>query len=88
MLTEFIPSAVLSHTYQCLSSSASDVSYSFPLPSNASVHQFRAVVDNETVIEGVVKEKVQAKADYQQAVSRGKNAALLQQENVESESHL
>lgn len=83
-ITERFLSAILAHTYQCVSSSASDVTYSFPLPANASVHEFKAVIDQEHIIVGVVKEKAEAKAEYQKAVSRGKNAALLQQENVES----
>ena len=57
-----------------------DVDYYFPLPPDAAVCAFKAVVDDTTVIKGQVKEKEQAKRDYQEAVAAGKYAGLLEKE--------
>ena len=57
-----------------------DVDYYFPLPPDAAVCAFRAVIDDTTVIKGAVKEKEQAKRDYQEAVAAGKYAGLLEKE--------
>lgn len=56
----------------------------FPLPPDASVCSFKAVIDDKRIINGVVKEKSKAKEEYEEAVSQGKTAALLEQGNVES----
>ena len=63
-----------------------EVKYVFPLPPDASVCAFKAVIDGERTIKGIVKAKATAKAEYDQAVSKGKTAALLEQSNVESKS--
>ena len=54
-----------------------DVDYFFPLPPDAAVCAFKAIIDDSTVIKGEVKEKEQAKRDYQEAVAAGKYAGLL-----------
>lgn len=54
-----------------------DVDYVFPLPPDAAVCAFKAIIDDTTVIKGEVKEKEQAKRDYQEAVAAGKYAGLL-----------
>ncbi|HEV7735811.1 MAG TPA: VIT domain-containing protein, partial [Chlamydiales bacterium] len=43
------------------------------------------VIDGQRTIKGVVKGKQEAKAEYDAAVNKGKTAALLSQDNVESE---
>jgi len=53
--------------------------YVFPLPENAAVDHMRMKI-GERVIEGVIKEKQEAKRIYQQAKSAGKKAALIEQE--------
>ncbi|KAG8763842.1 Protein mono-ADP-ribosyltransferase parp4, partial [Serendipita sp. 397] len=60
-----------------------DVEYVFPLPPSAAVCSFKAVIDDEKVIKGIVKEKLEAKKAYEQAVSQGKTAGLLQQEHAD-----
>ncbi|PVF97080.1 hypothetical protein CPB86DRAFT_786254 [Serendipita vermifera] len=60
-----------------------DVEYIFPLPPGGAVCSFKAVIDDNKVIKGVVKEKRTAKAQYQAAVAQGKTAGLLQQEHAD-----
>ena len=53
--------------------------YVFPLPENAAVN--RLIMDvGDRVIEGVIKERQEAKKIYQQARKAGKKASLLEQE--------
>ncbi len=53
--------------------------YVFPLPENAAVDHMRLRV-GERVIEGDVKERQAARAEYEQAKSNGQRAALVEQE--------
>lgn len=53
--------------------------YSFPLPPGASVHQMRFRI-GERVVEGVIKEKAEARAAYERARSQGRTATLLEQD--------
>ncbi len=53
--------------------------YVFPLPENAAVDQLRMHI-GERIIEGQIKEKQQARKEYQQAKSSGKRASLVEQE--------
>lgn len=53
--------------------------YQLALDEKAAVTQFRAQV-GERVIDAVVKEKKQAKQEFQEAVEAGKNAYLAEQE--------
>lgn len=78
--------ASIKHTFTSESSSASIVTFVFPLPPDSCVHAFSAVI-NGRVINGVVKGKAEAKADFDEAIARNKQAALLEQENVEGEPH-
>ncbi|KAJ9653202.1 hypothetical protein H2198_007613 [Neophaeococcomyces mojaviensis] len=55
-----------------------EVSYTFPLYDGVSVAGFRCVVGGRSII-GIVKERNQARAEYQEAVSRGQTAGLLEQ---------
>lgn len=74
----------VTQTYVSLASYSCDVTFVFPLPSDAAVHAFKAVIDNTRTINGVAKTKVDAKRDFDEAVANGKTAALLEQHNVES----
>jgi len=52
--------------------------YQLPLDEQAAVTKFEAVVDDR-IIKGLVKEKQQARQDFEQAVFQGKNAFLAEQ---------
>jgi len=53
--------------------------YVFPLPENAAVDQLRMHI-GERIIEGQIREKQQAKKEYQQAKASGKRTSLVEQE--------
>jgi hypothetical protein len=55
-----------------------EIQYTFPLYDGISVVGFTCTIGAKTIV-GVVKEKQQAKVDYQEAVARGETAGLLQQ---------
>ena len=63
------------------------VSYVFPLPPDAGVCSFKAVIDDQKVISGVVKEKSVAKAEYTEAVAKGKTAGLLEKQHADSKQN-
>ena len=71
--------ARVTQTYVSNASQAQNVIYVFPLPSDAAVCGFNAVIDDKRTIHGVVKQKDEAKRDYDKAVSEGKTAGLLNQ---------
>ncbi|WP_440097744.1 VIT domain-containing protein [Streptosporangium sp. H16] len=58
---------------------ALEATYVFPLPDRAAVTAFRMEADGR-VIEGVLKERGQARADYDQAISQGKRAAIAEED--------
>jgi len=60
-----------------------NVEYIFPLPPSAAVSSFKAVINETKVIKGVVKEREEAKQEFQEAVAQGKTAGLLQQEHAD-----
>ena len=53
--------------------------YVFPLPETAAVDHFRMRI-GERVIEGLIKERAEAKKTYEQARTQGKRTSLLEQE--------
>ncbi|RKZ65296.1 MAG: marine proteobacterial sortase target protein, partial [Gammaproteobacteria bacterium] len=53
--------------------------YVFPLPENAAVDRLRMFI-GDRIIEGQIKEKQQARKEYQQAKIEGKRASLVEQE--------
>ena len=55
-----------------------EVQYTFPLYDAVSVVGFKCTVASKVLV-GVVKEKQQARKDYQEAVDRGETAGLLEQ---------
>ncbi|KAF8510551.1 von Willebrand factor type A domain-containing protein [Hysterangium stoloniferum] len=75
--------ATLIQTYTSNASLPLGVNYVFPLPSDASVCSFKAVIDGKRTIKAIVEEKAIAKAEYNEAVSQGKTAALLEKTNGE-----
>ncbi|GAA3118197.1 VIT domain-containing protein [Streptosporangium carneum] len=58
---------------------ALEATYVFPLPDRAAVTSFRMEADGR-VIEGVLKERGQARADYDQAISEGRRAAIAEED--------
>ena len=61
------------------------VEYVFPLPPDAAVCTFKAVIDDKKVIKGIVKEKEEAKKEYKEAIAAGKTAGLLEKEAADGE---
>ncbi|PGH02151.1 hypothetical protein AJ80_08913 [Polytolypa hystricis UAMH7299] len=55
-----------------------DVQYTFPLYDGVSVAGFKCWI-GDSLIEGIVKEREEAKAEYKEAVKQGKATALLEQ---------
>jgi Ca-activated chloride channel family protein len=56
-----------------------EASYIFPLPDRAAVTEFRMQV-GERVVEGVLKERGQARADYDTAIREGRRASIAEEE--------
>ncbi|WP_214326592.1 VIT domain-containing protein [Nonomuraea sediminis] len=56
-----------------------EATYVFPLPARAAVTGFRMEADDR-VIEGVLKERGQARADYDQALREGRRAAIAEED--------
>ncbi|QFZ21621.1 VIT domain-containing protein [Saccharothrix syringae] len=56
-----------------------EATYVFPLPARAAVTGLRVEADGR-VVEGVLKERGEARADYDQAISGGKRAAIAEEE--------
>ncbi|QFY08273.1 VWA domain-containing protein [Nonomuraea phyllanthi] len=56
-----------------------EATYVFPLPDRAAVTGFRMEADDR-VIEGVLKERAQARADYDRALSEGRRAAIAEED--------
>ncbi len=56
-----------------------EATYIFPLPSRAAVTGFRMEVAGR-VVDGVIKERGQARADYDQAIADGHRAAITEEE--------
>lgn len=58
---------------------ALEATYVFPLPDRAAVTAFRMEADGR-VIEGILKERGQARADYDRAIAEGRRAAIAEEE--------
>lgn len=56
-----------------------EATYIFPLPARAAVTSLRVEADGR-VVEGVLKERGAARADYDQALAEGKRAAITEEE--------
>jgi Ca-activated chloride channel family protein len=53
--------------------------YVFPLPQNAAIYDMKMLV-NDRLIQGLIKERKEAKATYEKAKKQGKRASLTEQE--------
>ena len=69
----------LSQTFKNTTDQWVEGTYVFPLPENAAVDRLRMVIGGR-LIEGQIKEKVQAKKIYEQAKAEGKKASLVEQQ--------
>ncbi|HEX4812396.1 MAG TPA: VIT domain-containing protein [Nonomuraea sp.] len=56
-----------------------EATYIFPLPDRAAVTGFRMEADDR-VVEGVLKERAQARADYDRALREGRRAAIAEED--------
>ena len=56
-----------------------EATYIFPLPPRAAVTAMRMEADGR-VVDGVLKERGQARADYDQAIQHGKRASIAEEE--------
>ncbi|WP_214413695.1 VIT domain-containing protein [Sphaerisporangium fuscum] len=56
-----------------------EATYVFPLPDRAAVTAFRMEADDH-VVEGVLKERGQARRDYDQAIAEGRRAAIAEED--------
>ncbi len=74
-----IARATVKQTFHNNSTDWQEGIYVFPLPENAAVDQLRMHI-GDRIIEGQIKEKEQAKKEYQKAKAEGKRASLVEQE--------
>ncbi len=56
-----------------------EATYIFPLPDRAAVTAMRMEADGR-IVDGVLKERGEARADYQQAISEGRRASIAEEE--------
>jgi Ca-activated chloride channel family protein len=59
-----------------------EATYIFPLPPRAAVTGFRMVID-DTIVEGRIDERGQARADYAAAIAAGRTASIAEQERAD-----
>jgi Ca-activated chloride channel family protein len=78
-LTGLVARVVLTQTFGNRFDQPLEASYIFPLPDRAAVTEFRMEV-GERVVEGVLKERGQARADYDAAVKEGRRASIAEEE--------
>jgi Ca-activated chloride channel homolog len=78
-LTGLVARVALTQTFGNRFDQPLEASYIFPLPDRAAVTEFRMEV-GERVVEGVLKERGQARADYDTAVREGRRASIAEEE--------
>ena len=78
-ITGMIARATVKQTFHNNSADWQEGIYVFPLPENAAVDHLRMHI-GDRIIEGQIKEKQQARKEYQQAKIEGKRASLVEQE--------
>jgi Ca-activated chloride channel homolog len=78
-LTGLVARVALTQTFGNRFDRPLEASYIFPLPDRAAVTEFRMEV-GERVVEGVLKERGQARADYDTAVAEGRRASIAEEE--------
>ena len=78
-LTGLVARVALTQTFGNRFDQPLEATYIFPLPDRAAVTEFRMEV-GERVVEGVLKERGQARADYDAAVKEGRRASIAEEE--------
>jgi Ca-activated chloride channel homolog len=78
-LTGLVAGVVLTQTFGNPFDQPLEASYIFPLPDRSAVTQFRMEV-GERVVEGVLAERGQARAAYDQAIGEGRRASIAEEE--------
>src|SRR5512133_498283 len=78
-LTGLVARGALTQTFGNRFDQPLEASYIFPLPDRAAVTDCRMEV-GERVVEGVLKERGQARADYDTAVRQGRRASIAEEE--------
>jgi Ca-activated chloride channel family protein len=78
-LTGLVARVALTQTFGNRFDQPLEASYIFPLPDRAAVTDCRMEV-GERVVEGVLKERGQARADYDTAVRQGRRASIAEEE--------
>jgi Ca-activated chloride channel family protein len=78
-ITSMIARATVKQIFHNNSTDWQEGIYVFPLPENAAVDRLRMHI-GDRIIEGQIKEKQQARKEYQQAKTEGKRASLVEQE--------
>jgi Ca-activated chloride channel family protein len=74
-----VSSATVDQVFTNSSKEPIEAIYVFPLPQNAAVHDMKMLI-NDRLIQGVVKEKKEARHAYETAKDRGKHASLAEQQ--------
>jgi Ca-activated chloride channel homolog len=78
-ITGLVARTVLTQTFGNPFDQALEATYVFPLPDRAAVSEFRMEV-GERVVEGVLKERGEARASYDQAIREGRRASIAEEE--------
>lgn len=78
-ITGLVASVELQQTFANTLDEAIEATYIFPLPDRAAVTRFRLQV-GDRIIEGRIKERGQARVDYEQAITAGHRAAITEEE--------
>jgi Ca-activated chloride channel homolog len=78
-LTGLVTRVALTQTFGNRFDQPLEATYIFPLPDRAAVTEFRMEV-GDRVVEGVLKERGQARADYDAAIEEGRRASIAEEE--------
>jgi Ca-activated chloride channel family protein len=78
-LTGLVARVALTQTFGNRFDQPLEASYIFPLPDRAAVTEFRMEVGGR-VVEGVLKERGQARGDYDAAIAEGRRASIAEEE--------
>jgi Ca-activated chloride channel family protein len=78
-ITGLVARTVLIQTFGNPYDQPLEATYIFPLPDRAAVSEFRMEV-GERVVEGVLKERGEARATYDQAIREGRRASIAEEE--------
>ena len=75
---DFIAEVKLSQGYHNTGDFPIEATYHFPVDEAAAVCGFEAAYEDGTIVKGVVKEKNQARQEFNHALQQGKQANLLE----------